>query len=191
MFNHNRGLWGYTGTAADGEPLTIQSTGIGGPSAAIVLEELIALGVTRAIRVGTAAALDDRLALGDLLVATEAICADGTSRALGAGERAPADGGIVDALRRAAPAVAAGTIVSSDLFYERDGTRLRSWRDAGALAVEMEAATLFALGAVRGVAVGCALAITDVLGAQRERIDARRMHEAGLAVGRLGAAALA
>ena len=40
MFNHNRGLWGYTGTAADGEPLTIQSTGMGGPSAAIVISEL-------------------------------------------------------------------------------------------------------------------------------------------------------
>ncbi len=58
MFNHNRGLWGYTGTAADGEPLTIQSTGMGGPSAAIVLHELIALGVTRAIRVGTCGTLD-------------------------------------------------------------------------------------------------------------------------------------
>ena len=39
MFNHNRGLWGYSGTAADGDPLTIQSTGMGGPSAAIVLED--------------------------------------------------------------------------------------------------------------------------------------------------------
>ena len=57
MFNHNRGLWGYTGAAPDGEPLTIQSTGIGGPSAAIVLSELIALGVQRAIRVGTCGAL--------------------------------------------------------------------------------------------------------------------------------------
>src|SRR3954449_5541400 len=44
MFNHHRGLWGYTGTAADGALLTIQSTGMGGPSAAIVLEELAALG---------------------------------------------------------------------------------------------------------------------------------------------------
>ena len=46
MFNHHRGLWGYTGAAADGEPLTIQATGMGGPSAAIVLEELFDLGVT-------------------------------------------------------------------------------------------------------------------------------------------------
>ena len=44
MFNHARGLWGYTGTAADGLPLSVQSTGMGGPSAAIVVEELIELG---------------------------------------------------------------------------------------------------------------------------------------------------
>src|SRR5207245_1432015 len=81
MFNHHRGLWGYTGAAADGEPLTIQATGMGGPSAAIVLSELIALGAQRAIRVGTCGALDSSLALGELVVARESICADGTSRA--------------------------------------------------------------------------------------------------------------
>src|SRR6476660_5030570 len=82
MFNHHRGLWGYTGEAADGELLTVQSTGMGGPSAAIVLHELIALGVTRAIRVGTCGALVCALELGDLVVAREAIAADGTSAAL-------------------------------------------------------------------------------------------------------------
>ena len=64
MFNHHRGLWGYTGTAADGEPLTIQATGMGGPSAAIVLAELIALGARRAIRVGTCGALAARAGAG-------------------------------------------------------------------------------------------------------------------------------
>ena len=64
MFNHNRGLWGYTGTAPDGEPVTIQATGMGGPSAAIVLPELIALGARRAIRVGTCGALARGLELG-------------------------------------------------------------------------------------------------------------------------------
>src|ERR1700754_3374590 len=73
MFNHHRGLWGYTGTAADGEPLTIQSTGMGGPSAAIVLEELTALGVRRAVRVGTARALSDAVGLGELVVAAEVL----------------------------------------------------------------------------------------------------------------------
>src|ERR687890_1431442 len=67
MFNHARGLWGYTGVAPDGEPLTVQATGMGGPSAAIVVEELIALGATRLVRVGTCGALVDGFALGDLL----------------------------------------------------------------------------------------------------------------------------
>jgi uridine phosphorylase len=68
--------------------------------------------------------------------------------------------------------------------------RFDVWRRAGARAVEMEAATLFALGALRGIPVACALVITDVLGEQRERIAPEALIEAGLAVGRLGAAAL-
>src|SRR4051812_42863830 len=86
MFNHNRGLWGYTGPAkADGAPLTIQSTGMGGPSAAIVVHELIELGLQTALRVGTCGALVDSLSLGDLVVACEALAEGGPSRALGAG----------------------------------------------------------------------------------------------------------
>jgi uridine phosphorylase len=190
MFNHNRGLWGYTGEASDGELLTIQATGMGGPSAAIVLEELIALGVRRAIRVGTAAAFDGLLALGDLLIVEAAVCADGTSRALGAGERIEGDARLLAALRASAPAAAAGTVISSDLFYEVGSSPVAGWLQRGARAVEMEAATLFAVGALRGIAVGCALAISDRLDGPRRRIEHERLLEAGLAVGRLGAAAL-
>src|SRR4029077_10558550 len=103
MFNHHRGLWGYTGAAQDGAPLTIQATAMGGPSAAIVLTELIALGARRAIRVGTCGALDASLALGDLVIARESICADAPSRALGAGELVAADEALTGALERAAP----------------------------------------------------------------------------------------
>lgn len=168
MFNHNRGLWGYTGTAVDGEPLTIQSTGMGGPSAAIVLHELISLGVTRAIRVGTCGALDPGLGLGDLVVAREAIAADGTSAALGAGRLAYADPTLADALAREAGgqrerAHREGRIVSTDLFYERDSTRNANWQFEGALAVEMEAAALFTLGANAGIQVACLLAVSDDL----------------------------
>src|ERR687890_1522811 len=67
MFNHARGLWGYTGIAADGEPLTVQATGMGGPSAAIVCEELIALGAATLVRIGTCGALDPAIELGILL----------------------------------------------------------------------------------------------------------------------------
>jgi uridine phosphorylase len=186
MFNHHRGLWGYTGAAPDGEPMTIQATGMGGPSAAIVLEELISLGARRAVRVGTCGALAPELALGELVVAREAICADGTSRALGAGARVDADGVLTEALLREAPAAHAGTIVSVDLFYEADG------HGAGhrALAVEMEAAALFAVGARRGVPVACMLAVSDTFaaGGERSRIE----DDALLAAAeRMGAAAIA
>ena len=97
MLNHNRGLWGYSGIAADGLLLTIQSTGLGGPSAAAVVGELVALGARRLIRVGTAAGVGDT-ALGTLVVAEAALAADGASRALGAGGRVEADAALADAL---------------------------------------------------------------------------------------------
>ena len=182
MFNHNRGLWGYTGAAlADGEPLTIQSTGMGGPSAAIVLSELADLGARRAVRVGTCGALDAGLALGDLVVAAEAVAGDGTSRALGAGERVAADPDLTAAL-------GGGVLVAStDLFYDDSVARFAG---TGAVAVEMEAAALFAVGRARGIAVGCVLAVTDLLAGGRERMAHDALVEAGEKVGRAGAEAL-
>lgn len=188
MFNHNRGLWGYSGTASDGEPLLIQSTGMGGPSAAIVLEELAGLGVEVAVRVGTCGALDDALVHGELLAATAVLAADGTSRALGAGEQVPVDEALAASL--AAEAHAAGLVVSTDLFYDPDEGRNAAWRQAGALAVEMEAAALAAVAQRRGVRFGCVLAVSDVLASGRERIGAEALERAGEAVGRAGARAL-
>ncbi|CAA9519370.1 MAG: Purine nucleoside phosphorylase [uncultured Solirubrobacteraceae bacterium] len=195
MFNHNRGLWGYTGTAADGEPLTIQSTGMGGPSAAIVLEELCDLGLEVALRVGTCGALHDDLALGDLVIADAALASDGASRALGADGRVTADAGLVAALAAADGAAGArtGAVASSDLFYDRDPERTAGWRQAGALAVEMEAATLLRVGELRAIRVGCLLAVSDVFEADgaRRRIDAEALVQAAERLGRVGAAALA
>src|SRR3954469_9592369 len=73
MFNHHRGLWGYTGTAADGEPLTIQASGMGAPSAAIVVAELAELGARRIVRVGTCGALVAGVALGQLVAVERAL----------------------------------------------------------------------------------------------------------------------
>jgi DeoD family purine-nucleoside phosphorylase len=197
MFNHHRGLWGYTGTAADGEPLTVQSTGMGGPSAAIVLHELISLGVTHAIRVGTCGALDPALGLGDLVVAREATAADGTSLALGAGELTRADPALVDALRgelerRPGRPHHEGRIVSTDLFYERDSGRNADWGDCGAIAVEMEASALFAVGTTAGIQVACVLAVSDVFDARgaRTHIDDHALVGAVEAMGTAAVAAL-
>jgi uridine phosphorylase len=71
MSNHARGLWGYSGRTPAGDELTIQATGMGGPSASVVLADLAELGVSRAIRIGTCASLGE-LALGDLLIVSEA-----------------------------------------------------------------------------------------------------------------------
>jgi uridine phosphorylase len=189
MFNHNRGLWGYTGPAlADGELLTIQSTGMGGPSAAIVLHELIALGARRAIRVGTCGALAPGLALGELVIARESICLDGTSRALVAGERILADPGLTAALSLAAPEAHAGPVVSVDLFYDPHPPS----GAPGALAVEMESATLFAIGARARVPVACVLAVTDTFDSAhtRTRIDGHALPAAAESMGAAAIAAL-
>ena len=190
MFNHHRGLWGYTGPSVDdGELLTIQSTGMGGPSAAIVFEELCDLGVESAVRVGTCGAFDPALALGSLLVATSALAADGTSQALGAAPVVRPDAALTAALERVDGA-AAGPVVSTDLFYDASD-RAPGWIAAGARAVEMEAATLFRVGERRGVAVGCVLAVSDMLAdGSRSRISAEELVVAGERVGRAGASAL-
>ena len=193
MFNHHRGLWGYTGTAkADGEPLTIQSTGMGGPSAAIVIAELHDLGARTLVRVGTCGALHPALVLGELLVVTEAMSADGTSHALGAGDRVSGDPSLLERLTAACGAgTARGPVVSTDLFYDgRDGEE-QDWREQGARAVEMEAATLFALAARRGFSAGAVLIVSDVLSPQRTRIDADVLADAELRLGRVAIAALA
>ncbi|HYM46781.1 MAG TPA: hypothetical protein VES65_11570 [Solirubrobacteraceae bacterium] len=190
MFNHHRGLWGYTGPAcADGEPLTIQSTGMGGPSAAIVLSELISLGARRAVRVGTCGALHPDLALGELVIPRASICRDGTSRALGARERVPADPALTEALIAATPSAHIGPIVSIDLFYYAD--RRQGVEDA--LAIEMESASLFAVGSAARVPVASVLAVSDTFGSDglRTRIDDHRLLAAAEAMGAAAVAALA
>jgi DeoD family purine-nucleoside phosphorylase len=191
MFNHNRGLWGYTGEARDGRPLTIQSTGMGGPSAAIVIAELAELGARTLVRVGTCGALDESLALGELLVASEALAADGTSRALGGQDRVPADPELLARLIDAAgPDGTHGPVVTSDLFYDAPAGAEQEWHAQGALAVEMETATLFALAARRGLRAGCALVVSDTVLPSRRRIEVEALHEAERRLGELAVAAL-
>jgi uridine phosphorylase len=186
MLNHNRGLWGYTGMAADGEPLTVQSTGMGGPSAAIVVEELVALGARRLVRVGTCGALVDGLALGELVAAERVLVADGTSRALGADGSVAPDPELLAGLRARARAL---TAVTTDLFYDEDVLR---WADAGADVVEMESAAVLAVAARHGAAAGVLLAVSDLLcGGRRERIALDDLHAAELRLGEAALAALA
>lgn len=191
MSNHNRGLWGYWGETPEGRPLTIQATGIGGPSASLVLHELAELGVRRAIRVGTCGAVDDALELGDLVVARSALSLDGASRRLQEDEVVPADPALTAGLSAAA-GLEASLVATVDLFYDPDPAWRSELAARGATAVEMEAASLFASGARLDVAVGCVLAVTDVfVGDQRGRISDEALADAALRLGTTAVAALA
>jgi DeoD family purine-nucleoside phosphorylase len=188
MLNARRGLWGYTGTAPDGDPVTVQSTGMGGPSAAIVVEELIALGARTFIRIGTCGALVEEIGLGELLAADGAMSADGASRALGAEGRVEPDAELTEALvdGGARPA----TVVSTDLFYDPREDLQSSWLQAGAQAVEMEAATVLAVARRHGARAACLLAVTDQLANGRVRLDQERIEAVGVDLGRAALAAL-
>jgi purine-nucleoside phosphorylase len=147
MFNHHRGLWGYTGLALDGALLTVQSTGIGGPSAAIVVAELQRLGLRRAVRIGRAWALDGALRAGELVTATAVVAYDGTSRALGAGERIVPDAALTAAL----DGDRSGLLASADVEHVDDA--------AGALAFDLESAAVLAAAARAGIPAACLVAI--------------------------------
>ena len=186
MFNHNRGLWGYTGTAIDGDALTVQSTGLGGPSAALVLEELCDLGLRCAVRVGTCVALGDDAALGDIVAVREVLAADGASRALGAPERLAGDDALTSSV--AARADRAGTVVSSDLFYDPRADERASWAAAGAVAVDLETAAVLAVARRRGIRAAAVLA---VVARGDERLDAEAIADAGVRLGHAALEALA
>jgi uridine phosphorylase len=190
MFNHHRGLWGYSGTARDGAPLTVQSTGMGGPSAAVVTEELIGLGARTLLRIGTCGSLVDELRLGTLLPVREAIAADGASRALGADGRVHADGEIAAALATSA-GHAPVACVSTDLFYDARDDLPAAWTADGAAVVEMEAAAVMQVARNHGVRAGCLLAVTDLIAGERVRADFEQVEELGLELGETAWAALA
>jgi uridine phosphorylase len=190
MFNHARGLWGYTGTAPDGELLTVQATGIGGPSAAIVCEELIGLGATTLVRIGTCGALGLDIELGTLLAVERALPADGTSAALGADGAIEPDPSLLARLVADAGARPA-TVATSDLFYDPREDATTAWIERGAVAVEMEAATVFQVAARRGVAAACVLGVSDVPTAEgAARTTDEQLAELGVRVGEAGYAAV-
>jgi DeoD family purine-nucleoside phosphorylase len=166
--NAERGMLGYTGTF-EGARVSVQSTGMGCPTATIVAEELIMLGVTKLIRVGTCGGLQPDLALGDIVLALSAVAADSTALHLVANEpHSPTASwdlvhGAVHVAKELGQPLTVGPVVSTDLFYNPDDGQAGRWAARGVLAVEMEAAALFTLGALRGVQTGCILTVSDVL----------------------------
>src|SRR5919197_3231854 len=166
--NGERGLLGYTGTW-EGKRVSVQGTGMGCPGATIVFEEPVQLGCKRLMRVGTCGGLQPHHALGDLIVALSAVPADATASHLVAGEPHcptaswPLIHGAVHVAKELDQAMHVGPIVSSDLFYNPDEGQYERWSKRGILAVEMEAAALFTVAALRGVQGGCLLTVSDIV----------------------------
>ncbi|MCL1831987.1 MAG: nucleoside phosphorylase [Oscillospiraceae bacterium] len=173
----NREYVTYTGSL-DGVRVSVCSTGIGGPSAAIAVEELVRCGCHTFIRIGTSGGMNLKVTGGDLVVATAAIRGDGTSAEyLTPDYPAVADFDVVTALAQSAAALSSdeegnryhtGVVQSKDSFYgeiepqamPESARLLNRWEayvKSGCLASEMEAATLFAVALVRGVRAGAVL----------------------------------
>jgi DeoD family purine-nucleoside phosphorylase len=166
--NGERGLLGFTGSW-EGKPISVQGTGMGCPGATIVFEELVQLGVKKLLRVGTCGGLQPSHALGDLIVAISAVPADSTAMHLVANEpHCPTASwelihGAVHVAKGMEQPLHVGPIVSSDLFYNPDEGQYERWSKRGVLAVEMEAAALFTVGALRKVHAGCLLTVSDIV----------------------------
>ena len=166
--NAERGMLGYSGTW-EGKPISVQSTGMGCPTAAIVAEELIQLGVKRLLRVGTCGGLQPHHQLGDLIVALTAVPADSTAlHYVGNEPHCPtADWGLIHGAVHAAKGLDqpmhVGPIVSSDIFYNSDEGQYERWSKRGVLAVEMEASILFTIAALKGVQAGALLTVSDIV----------------------------
>ncbi|SES80419.1 uridine phosphorylase [Salinibacillus kushneri] len=138
-------------------PILVVSTGIGGPSTGIAVEELSSIGVTTLIRIGSSGALQDDIHLGDLLIATGAIRDEGTSNAyIESSFPAIATHNLVSAIsdvstRKNIP-YHTGIIRSHDSFYTDHEEHIDDyWSDKGVLGSDMETSTLYVLGALRGL----------------------------------------
>lgn len=171
--NEHRGLLGYTGTW-EGVPVSVQTTGMGTPSFSIVVEELLRLGATRLVRVGTCGGIGRGIHTGDLVVATGAVPMDGATRTYLHGDPfAPVpDFGLTRSLVDAAAAEGVtayvGPVATVDVFYNPDEDYVTKWRSRGILGFEMEAAALFYLaaraqGGGTDVRAACALTVSDTL----------------------------
>ncbi len=162
-----RGMLGFTGTF-EGHRLSVMASGMGIPSAAIYITELIrAYGVSTIIRVGTAGVYQPELKLRQIVVATDAVTNSNLPEAIGAPSPIVASPGMLDVVRSVSAAndigLELGTVFSSDIFYEKDNATQDHHTANGVLAVEMETAALYAICAVEGAEALAMFTMTDHL----------------------------
>ncbi len=194
---YNREFNVWTGTLL-GEKVTACSTGIGGPSAAIAMEELANLGTHTFVRVGTCGGIRLDVRSGDVVVATGAVRMEGTSR-----EYAPIEypavpdfqvaGALVQACQALGKPWHAGVVQCKDSFYgQHDPARMpvsgeleakwEAWKRLGVLASEMESAALFTVAAARGVRCGSVFHVIWNQEREQAGLDQQESHDTALAI---------
>lgn len=186
MSNHARGLWGYGGRTAAGEELTIQSTGMGGPSAAVVLADLAKLGVRRAVRIGTCATVGAEAEPGELIVVEAARAEGGSAAAFGvpAGETVLPELELTAGLQRElADTARSGRVASFDTIYA--GAEPVS---DGVFAVDMQTATVLACARALKIAAATVLIVETAASGERAPDDV--LEEAAKRAGRAAVGSL-
>jgi purine-nucleoside phosphorylase len=185
LVNEERGALGFTGTFK-GKPISVQSVGMGCASAGIYYNELIQLGATRIIRVGTAGGLAPGLQLADTVVGISATADDPVVAQLTNGEAHSPTATYslvehsVQRARELGARVHVGPIVSAGLFYDPRQGIMQRWADRGHLAVEMEAAMLYTLGAMHKIETLCLCTISDLI---TDEQNAVRISDAEMKIG--------
>jgi uridine phosphorylase len=189
----NREFVTYTGTI-DGRPISVCSTGIGSPSTAIAVEELLAIGVKTFIRVGTTGSIQDGIHFGDVVIASAAVRDEGTTPSyVPLGYPAVADpellAAFVEGGMRRRIRTHTGIVRSHDSLYTdlqpKDAPRrealenaIQVWHRAGVLCNDMETSTIFIICSLRRARAGSLLMVVNEPG--EEEIDPRRVSELDL-----------
>ena len=193
----NREYVTFTGTLL-GEKVSVVSTGIGGPSAAIAMEELANIGVHTFVRVGTCGGIDLSVQSGDVVVATGAVRMEGTSR-----EYAPIEwpavpdftvtSALVEACKNLGYPWHAGVVQCKDSFYGQHSParmpvsyeleqKWEAWKRLGVLASEMESAALFAVAASRRVRCGSVFHVIWNQEREKAGLDQKESHNTEIAI---------
>ena len=187
----------YTGYV-NGKKVSVTSTGIGGPSASIALEELVKVGARKFIRVGTCGGMDLNVKSGDLVIATGAIRMEGTSKEYAPIEfPAVADYDIVTALKSASEKLSVphhiGVVQCKDAFYGQHNPEImpvsyelenkwNAWLRLGCLASEMESAALFVVGSFLKVKVGSVFLVVANQEREKQGLDNPVVHDTDMAI---------
>jgi len=197
-FHHqNREYTTWLGELA-GKTVMVMSTGMGGPSTAIAVEELYQTGVRNFIRIGTCGGMALPVKGGDLVIATAAIRMEGTTK-----EYVPVEfpavanldvtNALVEAAKKLAAPCHAGIVQCKDSFYgQHDPSRMPAgyelmqkwdaWIKAGCLASEMESATLYIVSQILGARAGCVLNVVWNQERARKGLDDPQSHDTTLAI---------